>query len=307
MKKWAYLSIVVGAALWGIIGLFVEGLYRHGFTPTQVVGIRIITANVILLIFVVIKNPSLLIIKPSDGKYFVGTGILSVVLFNWCYFTAIKETSLSIAAILLYTAPAFVMILSRIFFKEMFTKRKIIALGMTFLGCAFVIGIIPNESNSISLYALFVGLGSGFGYALYSIFGKFALKKYSHLTITTYTFLFASIAIVPASHLWDVVHLFHSGEVWLYGIGLGLFPTVLAFELYTIGLSYIESSRASITATLEPVVASLVGVLLFGEVLTIWQLGGIFFVLTSIILVQEQSKKREDRKCVDLQPGQLKS
>ncbi len=290
MKKFAYLSVVIGAALWGIIGLFVKELYGQGLTPIQVVAIRVITAAVILLIYILIKNPSLLIIKPLDGKYFIGTGIFSIVFFNWCFFSAIKETSLSVATILLYTGPAFVTVFSRIFFKELLTKRKVIALLMTFLGCAFVIGLVPNHSNSISFPGLLLGVGSGFGYALYSIFGKFALNKYSFLTTITYTFLFASVAIIPASHLWDAVHLLYNTKVWLYGIGLGVFPTVLAFGLYTHGLSHIESSRASIMATIEPVVAALVGLLLFGEVLTIWQLGGILFVLASIILVQKQPK-----------------
>lgn len=293
MKKWAYVFIAISASLWGIISIFVQSLYAYGFTPLQVVAIRVITSACMLTLYVGLTNRSLFKINTCDGKYFVGTGICSIVFFNWCYFTAIQETTISIASILLYTGPAFVTILSRIIFKEWLTGKKMIALVVTFVGCSFVIGILPTMEDSISLYGLIVGLGSGFGYALYSIFGKFALQKYHALTVTTYTFIFASVGIIPISQLWNSWSLFLNLKVWGYSVGLGLFPTVLAFLLYTFGLSYVESSRASITATIEPIVATLVGTLLFSEVLTMWQLFGIFLVIIAVVIVQEPQKKVE--------------
>jgi len=291
MKKWAYLFIATGATLWGIIAVFVQSLHSFGFTPLQIVAIRVIVSTVILFLYAAFTNRSLLKIHPSDGKYFIGTGIFSIVFFNWCYFTAIQETSISIAAILLYTGPAFVTILSRMIFKEWLTSRKMLALLATFIGCSFVIGILPSMNESISLYGLLIGLGSGFGYALYSIFGKFALQKYHVLTVTTYTFLFASIGILPISGLWGSAHLFASGKVLAYSIGLGVFPTVLAYLFYTLGLSYVESSRASIASTIEPIVATLVGTLLFGEMLTLWQMFGILLVIMAVVIVQETKGK----------------
>lgn len=294
-KKLPLLLISMGASLWGIIGLFVTYLYQLGFTPTQVVTVRSLSATFFLLLYVLFKNRQLLKIKVSDSKYFVGTGIFSIVLFNWCMFSAIEETSISIAAILLYTAPAFVTIFSRIIFKESLTIRKILALITTCIGCSLVIGIFPNNNESISLYGLILGLGSGLFYALYSIFGKFALRKYDSLTVTAYTFIFASIAVTPFSGLWSVLHLFSNPAVWLYIIGLGFLSTMLAFILYTKGLSTVESSRASIIATIEPVVASIVSFLVFQEKLNFWQYIGIAMVITAVIIVQE-STKNVDKK-----------
>lgn len=290
-KKWSYLYILIGASLWGIIGVFVTYLYELGFTPTQVVSIRTLTASCFLVVYVIIKDRKLLKIKVFDSKYFIGTGIFSIVLFNWCLFHAIQETSISIAAILLYTAPAFVTILSRIFFKEWLTPRKISALMITFVGCSLVIGIIPNTTDSITLYGFILGLGSGLFYALYSIFGKFALAKYDSLTVTVYTFLFAAMAITPFSGLWFVFPLFLNLEVWLYVIGLGFLSTMLAYTLYTKGLHRVESSRASIIATVEPVVASLLSFLVFDEKLIFWQYLGIILVITAVIVVQGSPKK----------------
>ncbi|WP_226036882.1 DMT family transporter [Aquibacillus saliphilus] len=290
-KNLALLFIAIGASLWGGIGVFVTYLYQIGFTPTQVVAIRTISASVFLVLYVLIKNRQLFKIKVADSKYFIGTGVISIVFFNWCLFSAMEETSISIATILLYTAPAFVTILARVFFKELFTTRKIIALLTTFIGCAFVIGVFPDTNGSISFYGLILGLGSGFFYALYSIFGKFALKKYDSLTVTVYTFLFAMVAITPFSGLWSVIPLFSSVEVWFYIVGLGLLSTMLAFIFYTIGLNRVESSQASIIATIEPVVASLTSFIIFEERLNYWQYFGIVLVIAAVIIVQEKTKK----------------
>ncbi|MCM2532983.1 DMT family transporter [Neobacillus pocheonensis] len=295
-KKLAYMYIVIGASFWGIIGIFVTYLYELGFTPIQVVTIRSLSASFFLVLYVIFKNRNLLKIQVSDSKYFIGTGIFSIVLFNWCFFHAIQETSISIAAILLYTAPAFVTIFSRILFKESLTPRKVSALIITFVGCSFVIGIFPNTNESISLYGLILGLGSGLFYALYSIFGKFALRKYDSLTVTVYTFVFAAIAVTPFSGIWSVLPLFLNIEVWPYILGLGFLSTMLAFMLYTKGLHTVESSRASIIATVEPVIASLLSFLVFHEKLNFWHYLGIIMVIVAVIIIQESTKKPGKKK-----------
>ncbi|MEH7385376.1 DMT family transporter [Bacillus sp. JJ1521] len=288
-KKMAGLSIAAGASLWGIIGLFVSNLYAIGFTPLQVVAVRAVAASIFLITYTLIKNPKAFKIKIPDSKYFIGTGIISIVLFNWCMFVAIEETSISVAAILLYTAPAFVTIFARILFKEKLTIRKILALVVTIMGCAFVVGVLPNFSDTISLFGLVVGIGSGFFYALYSIFGKFALEKYDSLTVTVYTFIFAAVAVTPFSGIWSAPNLFIELKSWLYIVGLSLLSTMLAFILYTKGLQYIESSRASIIATIEPVVAAIIGFFIFQETLQMWQYVGIIMVIAALIIVQEKS------------------
>lgn len=285
MDKRSVFFIVIGASLWGTIGVFVQGLYDYGLTPLHVVTVRVFFAAIIIVIFLLIKNPALLKIKIKDYKYFVGTGIFSIVFFNWFFFTAIQETSLSIAAILLYTGPSFVTIISRFLFKEWLTKQKLLALFFTLVGCVLVIGLFPLEQTRISLYGIVVGISSGFCFALYSIFGKYALAKYHSQTVTAYTFIFASIALLPISGLWKIENLLTTMPIWGYGISLGLFPTVLAFFLYTKGLEKVETSKASITGTIEPVVAALIGIFIYGDLLTGWQISGIFIVLSAVIFM----------------------
>lgn len=191
MQKRAYLLIAAGAVLWGTIGIFVRGFYGFGFSPLQVVTLRVLSAAVLMLVYLLFTRPELLKIRIRDSLYFVGTGIFSLAFFNLCYFTTIRETSIAIAVTLLYTAPAFVAVLSRVFFGENLGVKKLFSLGLTLVGCAFVAGYLPGIGDSLTLSwsGLLTGLGAGFGYALYSIFGKAALEKYHTMTIAAYTFI----------------------------------------------------------------------------------------------------------------------
>lgn len=290
MQKRAYLLITASAVLWGTIGIFVRGLYGFGFSTLQVVTLRVFSAAIIILIYLLFTRPELLKIRFRDSLYFVGTGILSLAFFNFCYFITIRETSIAIAVTLLYTAPVFVVVLSRIIFRESLGAKKLFSLGLTLAGCAFVTGYLPELGNSpsVSLPWLLTGLGAGFGYALYSIFGKAALKKYDTMTITAYTFIFASLALLPLSNFENSGGAFSAGNFWIYLAGMGFFPSILAYLLYTKGLEEVESSRAAIVATIEPVVGTLVGFFIFREMLSGWQLAGILLVIVGVVLIQER-------------------
>ncbi|MFJ5757749.1 DMT family transporter [Neobacillus sp. NPDC093182] len=117
------------------------------------------------------------------------------------------------------------------------------------------------------------------------MFGKFALAKYRPFTVTFYTFVVAAITLLLFTNLLEKGSLLVSGEVILYVLGLGLFPTVIAYLLYTKGLEKMESSKASIIATVEPVAATLLSVFLYNENFGILQFVGTVIILLSVILI----------------------
>lgn len=282
INKIAYFIIIVAATLWGTIGFFIKELMEFGFSPMHMVFIRAIGASITLILFLVIKDRKLLIVNPRDSLYFIGTGILSFVFFNWCYFIAINKTSLAIAAILLYTAPSIVMVLSVMLFKEKMTKKKIISLVLTFLGCVFVTISAQGNAQKVTFTGILAGLGSGLGYALYSIFGRYALKKYHPLTVTLYTFIFASIGLIPMTDVKEMIGLFSNVNTIYYAIALSLIATVLPFLLYTKGLSQLDTSKASIIATLEPIVATIIGIILYNEPITLYKIVGMSIVIFAV-------------------------
>ena len=117
MKKFAPILILIAGVLWGSMGLFVRTLNAQGLASMEIVGLRATVTVVALFLFLLLFDRKLFKICWKDLWCFLGTGICSIVFFNFCYFKAITLTSLSVAAILLYTAPAIVMVLSYFLFQ----------------------------------------------------------------------------------------------------------------------------------------------------------------------------------------------
>ena len=285
MKKISSLFIIAAGILWGVIGIFVRELNSCGLSSLDVSFIRSAITAVLLVIIHLISDPGGLRIKIKDIWMFIGTGIFSIVFFNSCYFSAMNYTSLSIAAILLYTAPAFVMLMSVVLFKEKLTKRKLIALLLSFAGCVFVSGIFSGGSVTISVAGFLFGLGAGIGYALYSIFATYALRKYKPLTVAAYTFLFAAAGSLPMADLKSVATGAANMHVAIYSLLLGVVATVLPYVFYNLGLKNTPAGSASIMASVEPVSATLCGIIVFHEALNVWNVLGMICVLTSIVML----------------------
>lgn len=289
MKTRAYLYIVVAAVLWGLIGIFVRQLAEAGFTSLQIVALRAITSALVITAIGLHIDPKYFKIAFKDIWMFVGTGVISLTFFNYCYFNCINAGSLAVAALLLYTAPAFVMLMSLVLFKEKFTAIKAAALLGTFLGCGLVTGVFEGNLN-LTPMALLFGLGSGIGYALYSIFGKYALAKYKTLTITIYTFYTAAIASIPLADFTNCSAVWSIHVVWA-SLGLGVLCAVIPYLCYTKGLEAVEPGQASIIATIEPLVAAGIGIFYFAEPATWQKLCGIGLIISAVAVLNLKSSK----------------
>ena len=260
--------IIIAACLWGMLGIFVRTINVFGLSSMQIVALRALGATIILFIYMVIFKRDKLKINPQDIWVFFGTGIGSMVFFNFCYFGSINRTSLAVAAALLYTAPAFVAVLAKIFLKERIASSQVISIIIVIVGCAMTSGIFTLGVN-LDILGLLLGIGSGFGYAMYSIFGKVAIKRgYTDETITFYTFLFAMFVTIWTLGESDVIITSFSWKLAGAVFGLIVFSTVMAYLFYTKGLSMVKASKAAVLATFEPVVATLIGIGLYHEKLT---------------------------------------
>ena len=290
MKKISYLFIIVAAILWGSIGLFSKIAGNKGFTPIDICFIRSLFSVAILGIFFSIKDRNIFKLESvADMKYFIGTGIISFSLYNWSYIAAIKETSMGVAAILLYTAPSIIMILSVFLFHEKITRIKILVIIITFIGCMMVTGIFEGD-NIISWKGFLYGVLSGIGYGLYSIFGKYALKKYSSVTVVFYTFLMSTFLFSVIGKPAIVISKINKSHSWIFIISLALFSAVIPYIFYTKGLSKIEASKASIIANIEPVIAAVIGVCIFSEKINFLKILGIILVLGAVCIINMTDK-----------------
>ncbi len=282
--------IILAGCFWGSMGIFVRRLSRYGFDSIQIVSIRVTLAALAFAAILLIRDRSGFRIALRDLPLFLGLGFGSVLVFTVCYFTAISMMPLSTAAILLYTSPIWIMLMSVLFFHEKMTGTKLAALAMAFAGCVLVSGI---SGEGMSLKGMAIGLCSGIGYGLYSILGTVALRRYSPYTVTAYTFLFAAAGSWMLARPAQMRTLFAAAgdpaALILLCCLTALITAVVPFLAYTLGLRTVEASRAGILATVEPMVATLVGVAVFSEPLTLMSGLGILLILGAVILLNRKA------------------
>ncbi len=288
MQKMAPFLVAAAAMLWGILFIFVRKLSEAGFSAMDVVCVRSYGSVVFLFPGLFAVNRNLLKVRIKDGWCFVGTGVFSIVFFSYCYFRNVQVSSAAFASILMYTSPVWVTLLSMIFFKEKMNRGKWIALVMALVGCALVSGLMGG-AGTVSVQGILLGLGSGIGYGLYSIFGRFALNRgYHPMTVSSYTFLFACVGVLPFVSVSYIINRFVQEPVLLVpALCMAVLSTAMSFSLYTLGLAYMEPGRAAVLATLEPIVSTVVGVVLYRERISVAMFVGIVLVLVSSIIISK--------------------
>jgi drug/metabolite transporter (DMT)-like permease len=287
MKLKAYLPhgcVLAAGILWGCIGLFTRSLTAAGCSVGSIVLLRNCGALALMSVFFLLTDRGVFRIAPRHLPCFLGTGVVSVLLFTLCYFACQRLCSLAVAAVLLYTAPAFVVVFSALLWRERITKRKLLALGLAFLGCVCVAGL--GGGLSVTLTGVLLGLGSGLFYGLYSIFGRYALRHYSPKTVTYYTFVFAGAGSLAALRPAELSAAFAAPGTLGLALGLATLSTVAPYLLYTKGLAALDSGRASILASIEPVTAAVVGILAFGEPMNAAVLLGLACIVACVAVLK---------------------
>ena len=234
-------------------------------------------------------------VRRADLPIFVTFGLLGVTAFFLLYIYAVVLVGVAAAVVLLYTAPIFVALMAWRFLGEPFTPRKGVALLMTFAGCALVARAYDPTLLALNMAGILCGLGSAFTYALYSILGKLSLKRgYPITTMSFYVYLIGGsglllVALLGVSGGGGAGQLLSMGTdtgAWALLLMLALLQTVGALYAYTTGLRYLEAGTASILATFEPVVATLLATFAIGERLEWPQLLGGVLILTAVVMLQ---------------------
>ncbi len=281
------LLVALAAILWGTLGPSFRGLIAAGAEPLGIGFWRTLIGGAALVAWALWQRPALLRIERRALPLFLAYGLVSVAIFFWIYPTAVQLSTVAVAAVLLYTAPAWVALLAAFFFGEPLTARKGAAIVITFAGTVLVAGAYDLSALQANGWGVLAGLGSGITYALFSIFGKAALRRYSPVTAMIYALAFGALFLLPLVVLreWEpfVAPLRSARGVALL-LYLGLVPTAGSMLLYSTGLQKLgDAGRASIIATIEPLVAALLGFLLLGEALAPVQWLGGALILAGVL------------------------
>lgn len=288
-----YLLAALAATCWASGGLLAKWLFsRVGFTvsPVQLSAARATVASVLLLAYLGIFKRSELRIAPRDLWFLVAFGVIGLAAVHFTYFKAISLTNVATAILLEYLAPVIVLVFSVLFLGERFTWTLPAGVVLSVVGCALMVGVLGGGGLKVSPQGLFWGLASAFFFAFYSLMGKFAAGRFSSWQLLAYGLSSAALFwLLPMRAAPSVVQLL-SRPVGLVAVtAMAIVSTIVPFGAFLTALTRIEATKATVTATLEPVVAGVAAFALFGESLTPLQLVGGALVVGAILVVQGPS------------------
>lgn len=278
--------VLVAGILWGFSGFFVNLLKPRGVTSPQIGVMRLGFTFIIMLVWTLVFKRENLKAPKRCYKYFIGAGALGMVGSTVFYFYSIEMTSMAVAAVLMYTAPIIVVVLSIFVFREHLTLLKSVCCIASVIGAALVSGIIGGIGN-ISVPGILLGCAAGFSYALYSVFSSLALMRGAKpLSITVYAFGFAAITMIPFGNVVSLAEKIAADPVIvLIALSQALVSCLAPYVLYTIGLKFTDASNASIMSTVELVAAAIIGFVAFEEVVDFSGIIGMVLVVGSVVML----------------------
>ena len=257
-------AIMAAGCLWGLIGIFTRELNAAGIPSAGVVVIRSGLVALCFAAVILAKDRSLFRFRWKDGWVFLCFGIATLA-FTWCYYSAIELADLAVACTFMYTAPIFAAILSVPLFGERMTGLKVASILVCVAGCALVSGLADGEAR-LTTGGVLLGIGSGIGYGLYSIFSKVLSRRgYGTLTINVYGWIIAFLLGLAVFGTEPMAPLTDSGRTMVYAGVMVLVSTFSPALLYHWGLSGTDASVGSVLCSVEMIMATGIGYFVFDE------------------------------------------
>jgi drug/metabolite transporter, DME family len=280
-----YVYVVFAAVLWASSGTAAKFLFLNKVSPFQLIQLRTTISAVFLYLWLFTGKPGILKIERKDLLYFFLLGLtLAVAQFTYLY--AISRINVAAAILLQYQAPVLIAGYALFFTRRRPSLSTFLALIGAVSGCYFMVGGYNMDIVTISREGIISGLVSALFFAIYSVQSEKGMRSYSPWTVVFYALFFAAI-------IWNLIEppfiaftVSYGVVSWAWICFISVFGTVLAFGLYNEGIKLIFPTHASITATLEPVVAGVISFVLLGEILESLQIAGAGLVVVSILVLQ---------------------
>ena len=285
--------VLIAGMLWGTIGFFATLLSQLGMEAGPVAFFRVLSATIVLAIILLVKGKGTSLFAISKKGLFscMLVGFISQALYNVCYMHAIEQGGMATAAVFLYTSPIYVAILSRILFKEPLTSNKIMAIVINIIGCIITVTGGDFSTMKVSLFGLVMGILAGFTYALLPILSRTGADKEDPYTAAFYGQAFGALLLFFLIRPYNGVGAEFNVQMLLVLIGFGIVPSAMGYIVYYTGISKVtETSRIPVLASVETVVAAIVGLIAFGQSLSLMKILGIILVLLSIAVMNKKQK-----------------
>lgn len=280
------------AASYGTNPLFALPLYTAGIGVNSVLFYRYAIALVLYGLWLKFVKKINFKISLPEGFVLLILGLF-FSLSSYTLFDAFKYIEAGIACTILFIYPVLVAIIMAIFFNEKITKTVIASISLISVGITLLYH--GKEGATLNLHGVLIVLLSALLYSLY-IVGVKNIKLIRHMNsakMTFYVMLFGLIVYITNLNFCTQLQPLTSPHLWLYALGLALFPTIISIETINIAIKLIGSTTTAILGSLEPLTALFFGVVIFHEQLTVRIMIGIVAILCGVILIIK--RKRECR------------
>jgi drug/metabolite transporter (DMT)-like permease len=281
-----YFYVVLAAVLWASSGTTGKSLFEGGMTPYDLVQARVTFGPILLGLALAASSRECLKIRLRDLPYFLLLGGVGMALVQGTYFYTISKIQVAAAILIQYLSPFFVAAFSILFWRERFTALKVVSLLLSFGGCYLVVGGYDLELLKMNRLGILVGVSGAIFFAGYSLLGEKGMHRYGPWTVLFYALALGGLSwnvFYPPFHFLSVGF---SASQWGRVLYITVFGTIIPFGLFFMGVNHIRSTRASITATLEPITAGVMAYFFLGETLGILQIAGGILVIGAVVLLQ---------------------
>jgi len=285
--------IALAGLSWSTTGIFAKNLMASGISSQEVALLRLTLGTIILFCILMLQNRAYVKIdrKGLVLTFFMGT--ITQGLFNLCFFSSVDAIGVMNATILLYLAPLFITGFSVLLFKEKLTALKKWGVFISVVGSTLALTGGRLDLDGLTFTGILLGVLSGLGYSLVSVFSKFGLKKYMPQTMILYSFLFGALLIAPFSSPHLILQKLNSPIVVLSTMGLGIFSASVAYLLYFAGINTgIELSKVGVISTIELIFAIIFSVIFAGEMINGIKIFGILLILCAIVLINLKTQAK---------------
>lgn len=286
-------AVIAAASLWGISGALAKWFFTATAIPPLLLSqVRLGLSALLLFVWFGLTDRRLLRFPKGQFRFLLLWGIVGLAMVQFTYMATLSLTNVATAVFLQYLSPLLTALWGALTGTERLSGRLLLCLGIASGGSALL--LMAGEGLKISTLGLLVGFTSAFAMALNSVVSsKGARRQHSAWAMLAWGMLFGFLFwVVIDAGLWAVgrplqgLHLLLEPSIMLYFTYLALLATVIPFGLFAIGLGRIGPTIGSMTAMLEPVIASAAAFLLLGEAMAPLQILGGALILAAVVLLQ---------------------
>lgn len=275
-----YIFAFIAATCWALLGPIGRLPMSHGIAPLEVAFWRALFGAGFFVAHGLFSQQHR--IGKKDAMVLGSFGIIGVGVFFSVYQLAVQRSGAAMASILLYTAPFWVALFSRLIFKERLTPLKLVALVIAMAGVSLIClsgGGTPQKTDVIGILA---GLLSGLTYSLHYVYASVYLKRLSAVTLYMYCLPVGALVLLPF-----VEFAPKSGEDWAALVSLGLICTYAAYVAYCAALKRLSPTKVAVLCNLEPLLAAMLAFMFWSELFPPLGWLGSIMVLGAVLMIMK--------------------